>query len=399
MVNSKTQKTQLIAFLESDSDRKLLDKLLKEQGLKTYQIIPGGLKEAIEYFSKNRSSKYLIIDISKSELPVSDLNKLADVCEPDISVIAVGKRNDVGLYRDLMKLGILEYVVKPLLPDIVGRALRSMLGEEDDRKEKPKQGKIIAVSGARGGLGSTLLSVNLASILSTERARRVVVVDMDFQFGTVSLYTNVKTNFGLRSALEDPGRLDSVFLDRLLVPVNERYSILCTEEPLDEVPDFKIECIDQLLDYLSKIFHYVIVDLPHSTNEFKRIVFNRAQLMLLLTDLSLAGLRDTGRLIRLFGKQGVDRRLFVIMNKFIKGDKDALSIEDFENSLKHKVNHIIAYDPILPKKLSDEGHMILNTQGTFADSLRAIVDDIQGNVAEKSKESFVEKIIRWLKFK
>lgn len=360
--------------------------------------MPGGLKEAIEYFSKHRSSKYLIIDISKTELPISDLNKLADVCEPEISVIAVGTRNDVGLYRDLMKIGILEYVVKPLLPDIVGRALRGMLGEEEGKKDKPKQGKIITVCGSRGGVGSTLFSVNLASILSVERSRRVVVVDMDFQYGTVSLYANVKNNFGLRNALEDPDRLDAVFLERLLIPVNERYSILCTEEPLDEAPDFKVECVEQLLDYLSKFFHYVILDLPHSSNEFTKIILDRAQLMLVLTDLSLAGLRDTGKLTRLFGKQGVDRRLLVIMNKFIKADKDALNLEDFEDSLKNKVSHVIPYDPITPKKLSDEGRMIDNMQGAFANSLRTIVDDIQGKDVEQGQESLIERIINWFKF-
>ncbi len=398
MAKSKVQQIQLIAFLAED-DGKILEKVLKEEGVKAYEIKSGGVKEAIEYFSNHRSSKYLVIDISNCDMPVSDLNKLADVCEPDISVIAVGSRNEVGLYRDLMKLGILEYIVKPLYPDILGHTIQSMIGEEKGKKDKLKLGKIISVAGSRGGVGSTFLSVSLAAILAIERSRRVVVVDMDFQYGTVSLYTNVKTNFGLKNALEDPDRLDPLILERLLSSVNERYSILSTEDPLDDPTDFKVEGIKQLLGFLSQHFHYVIVDLPHCSNIFTKVVLDQANLLLLVTDLSLAGLRDTGRLMRLWGKQGVDRRLLVVLNKFIRDEKDSLTIAHFEESLKNKVDHVIPYDSNVPKKFINEGRMITGDNGSFAKSIRSIVDDIQGNITDEKNERFVDKLLKWLKFK
>ena len=108
-----------------------------------------------------------------------------------------------------------------------------IFGEEKGKETQSRSGKIIAVAGSRGGVGSTFIATNLAAILATEKFRRVVIVDLDLHFGTVSLYLDLKPNYGLRNALEDPERVDQVFLERLLIPVNEHLYALSSEEPLD----------------------------------------------------------------------------------------------------------------------------------------------------------------------
>lgn len=401
MAVSKTDPVQLIAFLEDEKDAVLVEEVLKRENLKNYEVIKGGIKEALEAFSHQRSSQYLIIDVSKSELPVSDLNKLAEVCEPGINVIAVGTRNDVGLYRDLMKLGIFEYIVTPLFPEILGRALRNMVhGEEKEKKTQSKLGKIVAVAGARGGVGSSFIAVNFASILSGEKTRRVVLVDLDFHFGTVSLYSNVKTNFGLRNALEDPDRLDPIFLERLLESVSERFSVLSTEEPLEEPIKFKVEGVGRLLTYLSKLFHYVVVDVPHDCNEFTNHVIESAHFMLLVADPTLAALRDTGRLIHQFGQEEVDHRLILILSKYEKDEKNNLNPSYFEETLKRKINHIIPYDASIPIKLTNQGKTLVDEKNPLAEAIRGIVDDVQGILLKPEKqESGFGKFFQWLKFK
>ena len=96
MADSSAETIQLIAFLEDKKDIEVIRSVFKENNIKNTEIINGGVKEAIEYFSLQRSPQYLIIDISKSDLPVSDLSRLSELCEPGISLIAVGKKNDVG---------------------------------------------------------------------------------------------------------------------------------------------------------------------------------------------------------------------------------------------------------------------------------------------------------------
>ncbi|MBI2707720.1 MAG: fimbrial protein, partial [Proteobacteria bacterium] len=125
MPTSKVEQIQVGVFLEDSQDIEMVREALKSLNIKKSDIIKGGVKEAIELVSNKKSPPYLIIDVSKSELPVSDLNRLADLCDPTVNLIAVGLRNDVGLYRDLMRLGISDYLVKPLFSDILNHSLKT----------------------------------------------------------------------------------------------------------------------------------------------------------------------------------------------------------------------------------------------------------------------------------
>lgn len=67
----------------------------------------------------------------------------------------------------------------------------------------------------------------------------------------------------MNAALEDPERVDQLFLERLFIAVNERLNVLSSEVPINEVKKYSQNSIEQLLSYLSKLFHYVIVDIPN----------------------------------------------------------------------------------------------------------------------------------------
>ncbi|OJW51450.1 MAG: hypothetical protein BGO67_06815 [Alphaproteobacteria bacterium 41-28] len=400
MADSSAETIQLIAFLEDKKDIEVIRSVFKENNIKNTEIINGGVKEAIEYFSLQRSPQYLIIDISKSDLPVSDLSRLSELCEPGISLIAVGKKNDVGLYRDLMKLGIFEYVVSPLLSQIIGRALKTMiLGEEKGKGVPSRRGKIIAVAGSRGGVGSTFIATNLAAILASEKFRRVVLIDLDLHFGTVSLYLDIKPNLGLKDALEDPERIDQVYLERLLIPVNEHLYALSTEETLEEPLKYKVEGVEKLLEYLSKLFHYVIIDVPHYSNESTLAVLENAKILLLVTDSSLAGLRDSGRFLRLFGGEGVDHRVIFVMNKVETSRKSDVSADEYEETLKRKIDHIISYNPLLSMECVNRGKTLVAADDSLADSIRKIANNVQGIKELEKEKGIFERFLQNIKLK
>lgn len=380
MAAPKDEKIQIEVFLENLQDIETVREALENLNIKKNDIIRGGIKEAIEFVSKKKSPPYLIIDVSKSDMPVSDLNKLADLCGPGVNVVAVGTRNDVALYRDLMKLGIFDYLVSPLFADIVGRSLKSFLfGEEDDKKSGTKFGKIIAFVGARGGAGTSFLATNFAALVSKEKSRRILLLDLDLHFGTDSLYFDLKQNSGLREALEDPDHMDSLFIERLLVPVNDRLSLLSSEENLDETLSYKVEGIEFLLKQLSEQSHYVAIDVPHCFNNITQTVISQAHIMVLVTDPSLAGLRDTGRLIQLFGPEEGGRKVMVVINKSGLYNKGEVTASDFETTLSHKISHVLPFDKNSAMDLVNRGKILVEEQSDLASSIRALVNDIIGS--------------------
>ncbi len=387
---SKVDSADILAFIEDPNDAEIVRDTFSRLDFKKSEIINGGVKEAIEALSHKRTAKYLVIDVSKSELPISDLNRLTEVCEPGVGVIVLGKKNDVGLYRDLMKLGISDYLVTPLLPEILWRALRSLaFGEEKNTAGRSKVGKIIAFAGSRGGVGVTFIATNFGSILSAEKARRTVLVDLDLHFGTVSLYCDLKQNTGLLEALQNPDRIDQIFINRLLIPVNDRYSVISSDESLSEQLTYNLEGLETLFNHLSNLFHYVLVDIPHHSDQATKEVISHADMMVLVTDPTLPGLRDTKRLIQQFGEEGTGRRVILALNKFGVYGEEEIKPNEFEETINRKINHVIHFDNETPMNCINNGKLLNNQEGTLANSLRDLVDDLLGiRKPEKPEHSF-----------
>src|SRR5438046_8274111 len=86
-------------------------------------VVRGGIARAIDHLSTARSPNTLIVDLSGVDMPVTLVHTLADECEPGVTVIAIGDRDEVGLYRDLLQAGVSDYIVKPLTPPLLAKSL------------------------------------------------------------------------------------------------------------------------------------------------------------------------------------------------------------------------------------------------------------------------------------
>ena len=141
---------------------------------------------------------------------------LAEVCDEGTQVIALGDINDVELYRSLIGHGVHDYLVKPVSAETVAAALtRAERGPNGE--PAPKIGRLIAVIGARGGVGATTVATNLAWTLAHDHDMRVALVDLDLFFGTCGLALDLELGRGFREALENPARVDSLFIERAMV--------------------------------------------------------------------------------------------------------------------------------------------------------------------------------------
>src|SRR5262249_37787716 len=153
--------------------------------------------KAIQFLGTERSPENIIVDISGADMPASRIHDLAQVCEPGVTVIAIGDRNDIGLYRDLVGAGVTEYIVKPATPQLLAKALSRQSGLLEGNPISRKLGKVIACIGARGGVGTTTLAINLAWYLANREKRRIVLLDLDLQNGDCALALNLRPTPGL----------------------------------------------------------------------------------------------------------------------------------------------------------------------------------------------------------
>jgi pilus assembly protein CpaE len=344
-------------------------------------IREGGVKEAVKHLSEHRSPRLLLVDLSGSELPLSEINSLADVCEPGVTVLAVGDRNDCGLFRDLLQHGVADYLVKPLTPALLQKAIQGASEQSGmARSSSSKLGKLVAVTGTRGGAGATTVAT-IAWLVANERRRRVALVDLDLQFGTVALSLDLEPSHGLREALENPNRIDGLFMDRVLVQHSERLFVLSAEESPDDALILDFSAVELLLTELRNKFHYVVIDLPRNPNPCTQQVLQSATDLVLVTDLSLAGMRDTMRIIGLMPTTNASCSTSLIVNRAGEHKQGEMPRAEFEKGIGRKLDLLLPFDAKTVAAATNFGQPVAATKGPVAHGLREIAERLCGPAA------------------
>ena len=374
----------VMAFVDAESER-ILHESAVLMALGRSRVIRGGIVKAVEYLSAQRSPNLLIVDISGVDLPLSQMHALADVCEPGVTVVAIGDRNDVGLYRDLTEAGVADYIVKPLTRELLSKALAPRTNAGELGRVTLKLGKMVAVTGARGGVGTTTLAVNLAWYLANRQARRVALVDLDLQSGDCALLLNIKPSPGLRDALANPLRIDSLLLERLITPHGERLFVLGSEEPLHEEVRFSIGAVDTLFSVLRSQFHYVVVDVPRTPAAPYRRALDIADLRVLVADQTMRSVRDTVRLRTVLGEGGAERRNILVINRSGEGGSHALSLKDMEKVIAVPPNNVIPFQPSLLSASANNGKVAAERRGKFADAVGALASELSGRTKHRRR--------------
>ena len=196
---------------------------------------------------------------SRSDDILGGLDQLAEVCDAGTRVIVIGRMNDVVLYRELMRRGVSDYLIAPVGPIDVVRAVCGLFSAPD---AKPV-GRIIAVVGAKGGVGASTVAHNIAWAIARDLGIDTVVADLDLAFGTAGLDFNQDPPQGIAEAVFSPDRIDTAFIDRLLSKCTDHLSLLAAPATLDRVYDFDAEAFDAIFDSLRATVPCVVLDVPH----------------------------------------------------------------------------------------------------------------------------------------
>lgn len=338
------------AFVCDDDTLELIRVAAADMGWPTEKCNKGGLRNAVQSLSVSASPNILFVDMSESGDPINDINALAEVCEPGTVVIAAGQVNDVRLYRDLLSSGIQDYLLKPLSLDQVRESLtmaQAMLSapkHADMHDDKPHH--MMAVVGVRGGVGASLVSTSLAWAISEQADRQTALLDLDVHFGTGALTLDLEPGRGLIDAIDNPSRIDGLFIERAMVRASDKLSLLSAEAPIHQPVMTDGSAFFQLEEELRNAFEMTIVDIPrHVLIPFPHLV-QEVGTILLVSDVTLASARDTIRLLSWFKQNVPGARVILVANKFQSAIGE-LSRKEFESSIERPIDFTIPFDPKL----------------------------------------------------
>ncbi|MCW5647874.1 MAG: pilus assembly protein CpaE [Sphingopyxis sp.] len=346
------------AFVCDDDTLELIRVVVGDMGWPIEKCNKGGLRNAVQSLSVSASPNILFVDMSESGDPINDINALAEVCEPGTVVIAAGQVNDVRLYRDLLSSGIQDYLLKPLSVDQVRESLtmaQAMLTapkHADVHDDKPHH--MMAVVGVRGGVGASLVSTSLAWAMSEQAGRQTALLDLDVHFGTGALTLDLEPGRGLIDAIDNPSRIDGLFIERAMVRASDKLSLLSAEAPIHQPVMTDGSAFFQLEEELRGAFEMTIVDLPRQVLiPFPHLV-SEVGTILLVSDVTLAAARDTIRLLSWFKQNVPGARVILVANKFQNAIGE-LSRKEFESSIERPIDIVIPFDPKLVSQAAKLG--------------------------------------------
>lgn len=375
------------AFVIDEESRRVVDQVIADLMIPQASIVRGGVRAAIDQLGTQRSPRYLLVDITDAELPLSSVDELSEVCEPGVIVIALGDRNDVGLFRDLMRHGVSDYLVKPITPQLLHRSLLAALGAAGPARQGDKLGRLVAVTGTRGGVGATMLATGIACTIAQARRRRVALVDLDLQFGSAALALDLEPSHGLREALEHPNRIDSLFVERTMIRHSDTLFVLSSEEPLGEPMQPDPAALETLLKELRNKFHYVVVDLPRHLSPLTQHVLQSATNLVITSDLSLAGMRDALRLNAFVPTINAACHTTLVVNRAGEHRDGEIGRKEFETAVGRPLDFSLPFDGRNVAAAMNGGHPVIMGRSKLGEPIARITDVIAGSSKRSSRPS------------
>jgi pilus assembly protein CpaE len=322
----------------------------------------GGAPAAVAHYDSNPTPNLIILEVTGGREDVLEqVDSLAECCDVGTKVVLVGHINDVVLYRELMRRGVSEYLIAPVTPLMLMEGISNLYNDPDS----DPVGNVIAFIGAKGGVGSSTISHNVAWTISELLSTDVVIADMDLAFGTTGLDFNQDPVQGIADALATPERLDEVLLDRLLTKCTEHLSIFAAPVILDRDYDMSPEACETVVDVVRQNVPYVVLDLPHVWTDWNKRLLTQADEIVITATPDLANLRNTKNIIELVKTvRASDGPPHLVVNMVDTPKRPEIPVKDFCEGLELDPTVVIQFDGESFGHAANNGQMLEELNAT-----------------------------------
>jgi len=358
----------------------------------------GGPAAAVEAFRAAPTPNIIVLEVAADPATlVGHLESLSESCDAGTKVVVIGHVNDVQLYRDLMRRGVSEYLIAPLEPLDILRTLSELYISPEARN----LGRVIAVMGAKGGVGASTVAHNMSWAIARNLDASTVVVDLDIAFGTAGLNFNQDPPQGIAEAVFAPERLDSNMLDRLLSRCSDNLALLAAPAVLDRTVDLDEDALEQLLELLRASVPCIILDVPHQWSAWVKRTVLGADEIVIVAEPELASLRNAKNLVDLSrATRPNDAVARLVLNRVGVPKRPEINAGEFSKALGIDVLSTIPFDAQLFGTAANNGQMIAEVQaGSKAtEAFTQIASMLTGRgEAKRSRRSLLEPFVAKLK--
>lgn len=346
------------AFVLSDAVRNAVNALNEDRLFlrSTVSIQDGGVQSALDFLSQRSTPELLIVEsTAKGDDFFNELNALADVCQPGTRVIIIGAENDINLFKTLIDQGISQYFLETVTTDELKAAIVDAFAD----KTLNAKSRTIAFTSLRGGVGSSVLSHNVASELARLYDEDVILIDLDIAYGTAALSYNLQPVHTVADAIAQAGSIDETMLMRYLESGGKNVSLLCAPGNLNSGVEITPQSMEALLNIVKQMASYVVLDIPHVWNSWVQDMVVDADDTVVVGVPDLYNLRDGKNLFEFLSpNRGLEAPTRLILNKVGELKNGELSDKEFREVLGTAPTMSIPFDSDAFSVAMNNGEML-----------------------------------------
>jgi pilus assembly protein CpaE len=354
----------------------------------------GGAPAAVEAYRIAPTPNLIVLEATHDRAAlVGQLDELSQFCDVGTKVIVCGKVNDIVLYRQLILRGVSEYLVAPFGVMEFVQAVSHLYSAPG----ASPVGRVVAVIGAKGGVGSSTIAHNVAWSIASGLDTSTVIADLDLGFGTAGLDYNQDPPQGIAEAVFAPDRVDSNLVDRLLSKCSDNLSLLAAPATLDRLYDFPETAFDSIIDVMRASTPCIVLDLPHAWTAWTRRMLVGADEVMIVAAPDLANLRNTKNVLdNIRSARPNDRHPNLIVNGVGLLKRPEIAVADFAKTVELEPVAVIPHDAKLFGAAANNGQMIAEIDANskiaeiFADLARAVTGKTE---VRRSKRSLFEPLM------
>jgi pilus assembly protein CpaE len=360
---------KIVAVVNDTNTQILLKTFLKNFGFREFEVFIGRISDIISRLQIDSSPNHLIVDISGETSPVDELEKMARHCSSHVNVLLLGLQDNIALYRELIALGAIDYLIKPPSEKLLTIAMERMINVKRDPQSGRQKGKVVGILGTRGGVGSTAAVLNLGHVFADKYRNKVALVDLNVNDGTLALDMGLQPSSGFQDLIEDASRIDDVFVKRASRHLGDRLSIYGTDGGYVCGTSVDLETALRLLVILRAQYEIILLDVPRLPVETMMSILDAVDTRIFVMNRSVASVRNCERLLSLFpGSNGLKN--LVVINDLRVSRNHEVPLAKIRSFMGRPVDVIVPEDqvPVWTAGLSD-----INMSGTNRVILKAYV--------------------------
>ena len=285
-----------------------------------------------------------------------------------------------------------------MLRDAISHAQTAMNAPRIDDGAADKQHVSVAVIGTRGGVGASMIASSLAWMYSERMGQLTGFLDLDVHFGTGALSLDLEPGRGLSDAIDNPSRIDGLFIERAMIKGNEKLSILSAEAPIGSPILSDGSAFYQLQEEFKAAFENSVIDLPRGMLIAYPHLLHEVDMIVIVCELSLASARDAIRLLAWFRSNAPQCKVLVVANK-VQTAASEVTRKDFETSIERTLDLALPFDSKATIQSSKAGKPVVegakgSKLGTGIASLVEMIKEataIEGGVEGDAKDGKTKK--------